>query len=348
MAKKAKADDNDQNDISLSNIIKKYGDVISTGNQFFDRKKGLSVLKISPSWDLALNGGIQEGSWTIFSGNPKCGKSSTVLQIAANAQRDGRNVIYIDAESRLKNYNLSGVEGLDLEKIQIVHSPEDKTLSAEEFLEICNNLIKIPRNAGAVCIIDSSSSLVPRSELDAEASGSLRATLPKLLSHWVKKTAQTVTQNKIIMILITHYITNTSGYGKVKIPDCGVMVQYQADTRIDFAKTEEWIEDGEKIGIICNVEVGCSSMGASGKEAKSYIRFGKGIDSVKETIELGELYGFINKAGAWYNLEFLENHPGYEEKSKEKFQGQVKLYDHLSNNKEIYEILQKELSEVLK
>lgn len=274
--------------------------------------------------------------------------STTVLQIAANAQKEGRNVIYIDAESRLKGYNLSGIDGLDLDKIQIVHSPEDKTLSAEDFLEIGSNLIKMPKNSGAVCIIDSSSSLVPRSELDAEASGSLRATLPKLLSHWVKKTAQTVTQNKIIMILITHYITNTSGYGKVKIPDCGVMVQYQADTRIDFNKTDDWEEDGEKIGIICNIEISCSSLGASGKEAKSYIRFGHGIDSIKETIELGELYGLINKAGAWYNLEFLENHAGYEERSKEKFQGQVRLYEHLVKEKDVYDLLQKELSDILK
>ena len=348
MAKKAKATEEDSNKIGLSDIIKKYGNVVSTGTQLFEKKKNLVVQSISPCWDIALNGGILEGSWTVISGNPKTGKSSLSLQIAANAQRDGRQVIYIDAEARLKNYNMVGVEGLDLEKIQIVHSDDDEQpLSAEDFLEICSSLIKMPSNVGAVCIIDSTSSLVPRGELDAETSGSLRANLPKTLSHWVKKTAQTVTSKKIIMILITHYITNTSGYGKVKIPDCGVMVQYQADTRIDFNKTDAWEEDDKKVGIIVNAEIACSSMGASGKEVRSYIRFGKGIDSIKETLELAESFGLIDKAGAWYKLDFLEEYPEHKDKSELKFQGQVRLYEFFDKNKDMLVILNKELKKIL-
>ena len=102
-------------------------------------------------------------------------------------------------------------EGLDLEKIQIVHSPEDgESLSAEDFLDIAESLMKRPENNGAVCVIDSCSSLVPRAELEESASASLRASLPKLLSHWVKKNAQTVVKNKINVLIITHYITNVS------------------------------------------------------------------------------------------------------------------------------------------
>jgi recombination protein RecA len=348
VAKKVKAGEGDGNDIGLSAIIKKYGNVISSGDQIFDKKKNLNSLNVSPAWDLALNGGLLEGSWTVISGQAKSGKSSWCLQVAANAQAEGRNVIYIDAESRLKNYNLIGTKGLDLTKIQIVHSEDgEKDLSAEDFLEIASQLMKLPQNAGAVCIIDSCSSLVPRAEMDADASATLRASLPKLLSHWVKKNAQIVTKNKILLIIITHYITNTSGYGKTKIPDCGVMVQYQADTRIDIAKTEDWEEDGKKIGIKINGEINCSSMGASGRSLVSYLRFGHGIDSVKETLELGETYGLIDKAGAWYKLDFLDEYPLHHDKKELKFQGQVRLYEFIEQNKEIYDILQIELKKVL-
>lgn len=217
-------------------IQKEFGKVISAGIDLVASKRDLRTLSVSPALDLALNGGMLEGSWNLISGDPKTGKSTTCLQICKNAQDEDRPVIYIDAESRLKTYNLEGTQGLDLEKIQVVHGPEDgDQLSAEDFLKICESMIKMPKNKGAVCVIDSCSSLVPRSELEEDPSASLRASLPKLLSHWVKKNSQVVVKNKIIVLIITHYITNTSGYGKVKVPDCGVMVLYQADTRMDIA-----------------------------------------------------------------------------------------------------------------
>ena len=272
--------------------------------------------------------------------------STTCLQICKNAIDDGRPVIYIDGESRLKEYNLVGIEGLDLDKIDVVQTPENgDPLSAEDFLKICESLIKLPENKGAVCVIDSCSSLVPRSELDEDPSATLRASLPKLLSHWIKKNAQTVVKNNIIMLIITHYITNTSGYGKVKIPDCGVMVQYQADGRIDIAKIEPWIEDGKKIGQLVHWKISCSSMGSSGTECISYIKFGKGIDKNKELIELATSLSIIEKGGAWYSLDFLAGTKDFPEAPK--FQGQAKLYAFLEERKDIFDMIVSKVKEIL-
>lgn len=327
-------------------IEKEFGKVISKGRELVSTKKKLKHLSVSPSLDLALNGGILEGSWNIISGDPKTGKSTTCLQICKNAIDEGRPVIYIDGESRLKEYNLVGIEGLDLDKIDVVQTPEGgDPLSAEDFLKICESLIKLPENKGAVCVIDSCSSLVPRSELDEDPSATLRASLPKLLSHWIKKNAQTVVKNNIIMLIITHYITNTSGYGKVKIPDCGVMVQYQADGRIDIAKIEPWIEDGKKIGQAVHWKISCSSMGASGTECISYIKFGKGIDKSKELIELATSLSIVEKGGAWYSLDFLAGTKEFPEAPK--FQGQAKLYAFLEERKDIFDIIVGKVKEML-
>lgn len=335
--------------VDLSNdkaIQKAFGKVLSRGSELIAVKKNLKPITVSPALDLALNGGLLEGSWTIVSGDPKTGKSTTCLQVCKNAQDEGRPVIYIDGESRLKAYNLSGTEGLDLEKIQIVHSPEDgESLSAEDFLDIAENLIKRPENSGAVCVIDSCSSLVPRAELEESSSASLRASLPKLLSHWIKKNAQTVVKNKIIVLIITHYITNTSGYGKVKIPDCGVMVQYQADTRLDIAKIEPWEENDKKIGQLVHWKISCSSMGASGTDCISYIKFNKGIDKEKEIIELAESFGIIEKAGAWYTIPFLGKEHGFAESPK--FQGQSKIYDFLVERKDIFSLIKTKVKEMI-
>ena len=106
--------------LDLSNdkaIQKAFGKVVSRGSELITAKKTLKSITVSPALDLALNGGLLEGSWTIVSGDPKTGKSTTCLQVCKNAQDEGRPVIYIDGESRLKAYNLVGTQGLDLEKI---------------------------------------------------------------------------------------------------------------------------------------------------------------------------------------------------------------------------------------
>lgn len=335
--------------VDLSNdkaIQKAFGKVISRGSELISTKKSLKPVSVSPALDLALNGGLLEGSWTVVSGDPKTGKSTTCLQVCKNAQDEGRPVIYIDGESRLKAYNLVGIEGLDLEKIQIVHSPEDgESLSAEDFLDIAESLMKRPENNGAVCVIDSCSSLVPRAELEESASASLRASLPKLLSHWVKKNAQTVVKNKINVLIITHYITNTSGYGKVKVPDCGVMVQYQADTRLDISKIEPWEENNKKIGQLVHWKINCSSMGSSGAECISYIKYNKGIDKEKEIIELAESFGIIEKAGAWYCIPFLSTLDEFKESPK--FQGQSKIYEFLVERKDIFDLIKNQVKEMI-
>jgi len=334
-------------DLSTDKAIQKaFGKVVSKGSELLTLKTELKPISVSPSLDLALNGGILEGSWTIISGDPKTGKSTTCLQICKNAQDEGRPVIYIDGESRLKAYNLVGIEGLDLDKIQIIHSPEDAdSLSAEDFLDIAESLMKRPENQGAVCVIDSCSSLVPRTELEESSSASLRASLPKLLSHWIKKVSQTVVKNKIIVLIITHYITNTSGYGKIKIPDCGVMVQYQADTRLDIAKIEPWEDGNKKIGQLIHWKISCSSMGASGTECISYIKYNKGIDKEKEIIELAESFGIIEKAGAWYSIPFLQGTKGFDEAPK--FQGQTKIYEFLVENNKIFDLIRDQVGAML-
>jgi recombination protein RecA len=327
-------------------IQKEFGKVISDGTELIASKQNLKALSVSPSLDLALNGGLLEGSWTIISGDPKTGKSTSCLQVCKNAQDEDRPVIYIDAESRLKTYNLVGIDGLDLEKIQIVHGPDDgEQLAAEDFLKICESMIKMPKNKGAVCVIDSCSSLVPRAELEEDPSGSIRASLPKLLSHWIKKNSQTVVKNRIIVLIITHYITNTSGWGKQKIPDCGVMVQYQADTRLDISKIEPWNESDKKVGQLVHWKISCSSMGASGTECISYIKFGKGIDKDKEIIELAESFSIVEKSGSWYSLDFLEGHKDFE--TVPKFQGQDSLYKFLESRPDIFDMVLDRVKKVL-
>lgn len=54
-------------------VMKNFGsDIILSGNSIVDKKS--VVIPVSPSIDLILQGGIPEGSFVVFTGQPKCGK----------------------------------------------------------------------------------------------------------------------------------------------------------------------------------------------------------------------------------------------------------------------------------
>ena len=60
-------------DDTTKEIIKKYGHVVRSGLEVFEERSNLQVIPVSPSLDLALGGGIQEGGWVTFTGDPKSG-----------------------------------------------------------------------------------------------------------------------------------------------------------------------------------------------------------------------------------------------------------------------------------
>jgi recombination protein RecA len=344
----------------MKDIVKKYGKVISTGIEVMDKRKDYEVIPVSPAIDMSLGGGIREGSWVILTGDPKCGKTTTALQIASNCQAEGRPVVYIDAEGRLKDMNLTGVNGLDLDKVQIVQS-DDEPLSAEAFLDICVKLVSAKENHRCVCIIDSTSCLVPQKELDEVVGGVGRAGLPKILSSFCKKMAQIVPNQRATVIIITHYIANTSGYGPTRMPDCGRKIQYQADTRMEVKSISPWVEGDKQIGQSVNWKILCSSIGSPGQEAQSWLRYGEGIDKIQESLVIGMEIGLISKAGAWITLDFLVESadllpkifPELNLEDEEavvkacKFQGQARVLEFLKQNPEVVTKLEADMKEML-
>jgi RecA/RadA recombinase len=294
--------------------------------------------------------------------------TTTAMQIAANCQKLGRNIIYIDAEGRFKDMNFQ-VDGLDPEKMLIM-APEDKPIPAEKFLEWAYMMMSHSDNYGAVLIIDSISSLIPEKELDGDFTAG-RAGLPKVLSVFTKKVGQLLPRQRGLVIAITHYIANTSGFGKAKMADGGNKIQYQADTRMEIAGGGEntpavkfWEDDeGKRVGQVVNWKIICSSMGPPGGQVQSYIKYGHGIDRTQEILMLALDLGLIDKSGAWFTCSFIQLYkdlakqifPDINVENQEelfsvkgfKFQGQNKLYDFLKSHPVLVDTLEKMIKENL-
>ena len=105
-------------------IIKEYGNVIHDPSSIIDQK--LKIIPISPKLDIALGGGVPEGSLFIMTGPEKVGKTLTALTFCANAQQDNRKIYYGNVEGRLRKRDIEGIKELDpdAEKIQIIGSTQ--------------------------------------------------------------------------------------------------------------------------------------------------------------------------------------------------------------------------------
>ncbi|MFI5404946.1 MAG: hypothetical protein ACHQ1D_00385 [Nitrososphaerales archaeon] len=328
-------------------MIKRFGDVISSADRVFRRFSDVEPLSISPSLDLAT-GGLLPGTLTVISGPAKSGKSTTCLQICKNAIEKNMRVLYGDFESRIRAMNLGGIEGLDLSKIEVVHSPENENdLSAEDFLTIIESYIKNPEYKNSLIVLDSVSALIPRSELDVDPSSTLRASLPKMLSHFYRKIAQSIVKNKITLISISHQYQNTSGFGKLWKTSDGSYQSYQKDYSFLVKKVENLSEDNFNTGLRLEWDIECTPTTSSKNSCVSYIKFGKGIDKVAELTELGTSLSLISKAGAWFECDFLLEREEFKNQ-KVKFQGILNLNEFISQNPKIYEILNQDIKEMLK
>ena len=368
MAKK-KAKNKFEDDIVSNQIISKYGDIVEQGTKVLADLQNFDTIGISPALDLALGGGLREGSVVVMTGDPKTGKTTTSLYFAAKAQAAGKNVYYFNTEGRLTKENFTGIKGLDASKIKIVQATDNQpVVSAETFLNAIETYVK--NTPEFVAIIDSVSNMVPQDELDGEVRGGVRAQLPRLLSMFFKRISNDVARTKAILIFITHNIANTGGsrWSPAKLADCGNMLQYQAGTNMVIThrgKWEESDEQGNDVGQVANWIVKTSAAGGKpNSNAVSYIRYGTGIDEIRELCEIANELTFIKQTGAWYTIicatsstdpriiSLLNKNNVCIDNPEEiekffKFQGMAKLSKFIEENEEIQEFLYDEIRSVL-
>jgi recombination protein RecA len=342
---------------NISNsIISKYGQVVKSGTEVLQDINNLEVIGLSPALDIALGGGIREGSVVVMTGDPKSGKTTTALHFASKCQAKNKRVIYINTEGRLSAQNFHGIKGLNPDTIIIIESTDERILTAEDFLNIIEYYIN--NDPSCLIITDSLSNMVPACELEGEVRTGVRNALPRLLSMFFKRISGTLMKNKTILICITHNIANTGGspYAPSKMADCGNMLQYQAGTNMVITHRGKWQvpkDTGPHVGQIANWAIKTSNAGGRpNSTAESWIRYGIGVDEVQEIVHIACEFRLIKASGAWYTIQCavdetsnetiqsylkqnnVENNPESIEKAF-KFQGINNVSEFLNSNPEI-------------
>lgn len=307
MTKVKKTSSKFSEDAISSSIVTKYGDVVRSGTEVLQAINSLDIIGVSPALDIALGGGIREGSVVVMTGDPKSGKTTTALHFAAKCQQHGKRVIYVNTEGRLSKQNFDGIKGLQPDNILIVESTDERVLTAEDFLNIIEYYIN--NDSGCLIIADSLSNMVPACELEGEVRTGVRNALPRLLSMFFKRISGTLMKNKTILICITHNIANTGGspYAPQKMADCGNMLQYQAGTNMVITHRGKWQvpkDTGPHVGQIANWVIKTSNAGGRpNSTAESWIKYGIGIDETQEIVQIACEFRLIKASGAWYTIQ---------------------------------------------
>ena len=183
-------------DLALKSIEKSFGkgSVMKLGERA--AIGSMEVISTSSlSLDMALGvGGVPRGRIIEIFGPESSGKTTVALHIVAEAQKNGGNAAFIDAEHALDPVYARAL-GVNIDEL-IVSQPD----TGEQGLEIAEALVR--SNAIDVIVIDSVAALVPRAEIEGEMGDSHVCLQARLMSQALRKLAGIINKSNTTTIFI--------------------------------------------------------------------------------------------------------------------------------------------------
>jgi recombination protein RecA len=285
-------------DLALSAIEKNYGKgaIMKLGTDG-PREKIPAIPTGSLSLDLALGiGGIPQGRIIEIFGPESSGKTTLTLHIAAECQKKGGTVAFIDAEHAL---DVAYAEKLGVNVNNLLVSQPD---SGEQGLEITDMLVR----SGAVdlVIVDSVAALTPKAELEGEMGDSHMGLQARLMSQALRKLTGSISRSNSTVIFINQ-LRQKIGivFGNPETTTGGNALKFYCSVRIDIRRIGA-IKDGESvIGNKTKIKIVKNKIAPPFREVEFDIIYGEGISREGDLLDLAANEKIIEKAGAWYSFE---------------------------------------------
>ncbi|MBA2651889.1 MAG: recombinase RecA [Tatlockia sp.] len=244
--------------------------------------------------DIALGiGGLPKGRVVEIYGPESSGKTTLTLQVAAECQKKGGTVAFVDAEHAL-DLSYAAKLGVNVDEL-LVSQPD----TGEQALEITDMLVRSA--AVDVVIIDSVAALTPKAEIEGEMGDHHVGLQARLMSQALRKLTANIKRSNTLVIFINQIRMKIGVmFGNPETTTGGNALKFYASVRLDIRRVGSIKKGDEVLGSETRVKVVKNKVAPPFKTTDFDIYYNEGISRESEIIHLGAQLGLIEKSGAWY------------------------------------------------